>query len=298
MKKWVRLKYVSVVMVLLVAVGVGTVLAHSNVPTVIYDGATQTFTYRNDANGDLFHEFKDLMPGDVRTQTIRVEVENPQENTALYLRGKPVEGNADILEPLQVTIRQNGILAEKTSMTNSLSRNVLLGTFSKNGGFNLNVELEVPVTVDNALAEAQGIWRWVFTAQTAGDGGGGGTGSGDYEDTSRFSDISGHWAEEHIRRAAGRGWVEGYGDGTFRPDQFITRAEAVTLVNRVLNRVPKKEEHLLDEMQTWTDNMNPDKWYYLAIQEASNSHDYSRFDADSEYWTNLRSAPAWKAYDN
>lgn len=95
-----------------------------------------------------------------------------------------------------------------------------------------------------------------------------------YSGESHFSDIDGHWAAEYVDRAAQEGWIKGYPDGTFRPDNNITRAEAISLVNAVLGRAPHKE-HLLDGMTTWPDNMDETKWYYLDIQEATNSHEYT-----------------------
>ena len=111
---------------------------------------------------------------------------------------------------------------------------------------------------------------------------------------SRFSDIAGHWAEAYIRLAAGNGWIAGYPDGTFGPQRNITRAETMTLVNRVLNRQPETEEDLLPNMTVWTDNANPKAWYYLAVQEATNSH-YYKFKTNSKYekWTELRKARDW-----
>ena len=113
--------------------------------------------------------------------------------------------------------------------------------------------------------------------------------------SSNFTDISGHWAEKYIERAATLGWIAGYSDGTFRPSNYITRAEAMTMINRVLCRVPETESDLLPGMITWPDNQ-PGTWYYLAVQEATNSHDYDRKDAIHEKWTALTEAPDWK-YD-
>ena len=113
--------------------------------------------------------------------------------------------------------------------------------------------------------------------------------------SSNFTDISGHWAEKYIERAAALGWIAGYSDGTFRPSNYITRAEAMTMINRVLCRVPETESDLLPGMITWPDNQ-PGTWYYLAVQEATNSHDYDRKDAIHEKWTALTEAPDWK-YD-
>ena len=110
-----------------------------------------------------------------------------------------------------------------------------------------------------------------------------------------FSDLSGHWAEKSIERAAALGWIAGYADDTFRPNHYITRAEAMTMINRVLCRVPETEGDLLPGMITWPDNQ-PGTWYYLAVQEATNSHDYDRKDAIHEKWTALTVEPDWK-YD-
>ena len=109
-----------------------------------------------------------------------------------------------------------------------------------------------------------------------------------------FTDIIGHWAKDEICHAAGNGWVEGYPDDTFRPNQLISRAEAMTLVNRVLHRLPETPEDLLDDMLVWVDNMDEGAWYYLAVQEATNSHDYQRKEIpEYETWTEMRDARDW-----
>ncbi len=110
-----------------------------------------------------------------------------------------------------------------------------------------------------------------------------------------FSDISGHWAEAEIERAVAFGWIAGYPDGTFRPDTYITRAEAMTMINRVLCRMPQDEKDLLSTMVVWPDN-KPTDWYYLAVQEATNSHEFERKGAVNEKWTKLTSAPDWTRY--
>ena len=109
-----------------------------------------------------------------------------------------------------------------------------------------------------------------------------------------FSDISGHWAEKYIERAAELGWIQGFADGTFRPDTYITRAQAMTMINRVLNRTPEDEEDLLKGMKVWPD-CNPGDWFYLAVQEATNSHDYK--DRGGEVWTKLTRDPDWTRYE-
>ena len=115
--------------------------------------------------------------------------------------------------------------------------------------------------------------------------------------TDRFSDIAGHWAEAYIKLAAGNGWIEGYPDGTFKPQQNITRAETVTMINRVLERVPSEESHLLPyaSMLTFPD-CQPGQWFYIAIQEATNSHTYERAVTEKngdEQWTALRENRDW-----
>ena len=115
------------------------------------------------------------------------------------------------------------------------------------------------------------------------------------ENSSSFSDISGHWAENEIERAAAFGWISGYPDGTFRPDARITRAEAMTMINRVLCRMPQSKSDLLDSMVTWPDN-KPSDWHYLAVQEATNSHDFGRQGEVGESWTKLTSVPDWTRY--
>ena len=111
-----------------------------------------------------------------------------------------------------------------------------------------------------------------------------------------FTDTFGHWAEEEIGRAAALGWIHGYDDGTFRPNQYITRAQAVTMNNRVLCRLPEDEDDLLPGMSVWTDCREGD-WCYLAIQEATNSHDYVTKDRVYETWTDLNRAPDWSRYE-
>ncbi|MDR3149492.1 MAG: S-layer homology domain-containing protein, partial [Oscillospiraceae bacterium] len=94
--------------------------------------------------------------------------------------------------------------------------------------------------------------------------------------TTAFSDIDGHWAKNDILFAASVGWINGYPDGTFEPDQPLTRAEFMALANRMLERVPEYEGDLLDNMVKWADNADNTAWYYLDVQEATNSHTYTR----------------------
>jgi hypothetical protein len=112
--------------------------------------------------------------------------------------------------------------------------------------------------------------------------------------TGDFSDTANHWAAVAIRRAAKAGWVTGSGN-KFNPDAKITRAEVMTIVNRMLNRTPDKD-HMLPEMKKWTDNPE-DAWYYEAVQEATNEHDYERDDLNVETWTELLTVRDWKALE-
>ena len=112
---------------------------------------------------------------------------------------------------------------------------------------------------------------------------------------SDFNDISGHWVENEIRRAASLGWIQGYTDGSFKPDQNITRAEAASMINRMLHRLPETVEDLLDGMIQWPDNQ-PSDWYYINMQEATNSHDFKQKGEINEYWTKLTENPNWDRY--
>ena len=112
-------------------------------------------------------------------------------------------------------------------------------------------------------------------------------------DAGDFADTANHWAAAEIRRAAAAGWINGYSDGTFRPDAYISRAEAATIINRMLGRVPDAD-HLLDEMTVWSDN-SATEWYYAEIQEATNSHAYERDELGVvEMWTTLQAARNWQ----
>ncbi len=113
------------------------------------------------------------------------------------------------------------------------------------------------------------------------------------EKSHNFTDINGHWAENEIAIVASKGWIEGYLDKTFRPDESITRAEVVKLVNRILERTPDIN-NLLPNMIEFKDNIDKTRWYYLEIQEATNSHEYERVDNKSlENWTKLLPLKDW-----
>ena len=116
-----------------------------------------------------------------------------------------------------------------------------------------------------------------------------------YDGEDLFSDIAGHWAQDYINEAANTGIVDGYPDGTFQPQQLITRAEAMTMVNRTIDRHPDAD-HLLDDMIVWPDNPET-AWYYEQVQEATNSHEYTMNTDDEqnpyEIWTELLPNRDW-----
>lgn len=113
-----------------------------------------------------------------------------------------------------------------------------------------------------------------------------------------FNDIDGHWAQADIELAANKGWVNGYDDGSFKPDNCITRAETFAMVNRVLERhVVSQEDLLLKEMNIWSDNMDPLEWYYYEVQEATNNHECQRIDmSPNEKWTQKLPDIDWASY--
>lgn len=112
-----------------------------------------------------------------------------------------------------------------------------------------------------------------------------------------FTDVKGHWAESEIHEAAAHGWIKGYEDGTFKPDRYITRAEAMTMINRVLNRTPETAADLHEDMIVWPDNSNKSEWYYLAVQEATNSHDYEMKNGLYEKWIAIKQGTDWTKYE-
>ena len=111
-----------------------------------------------------------------------------------------------------------------------------------------------------------------------------------------FSDISaGYWAANAIALTADLGWIKGYPDGTFGPDKNVTRAELMAMINRATGRAPESADALLSGMKTWKDNADTALWYYLDVQEATNSHTYTGTPA--EHWTGLTADPDWSQYE-
>ena len=120
-----------------------------------------------------------------------------------------------------------------------------------------------------------------------------------YEGEDLFKDIDEHWARDYINRAGYANIIQGYEDGTFHPDRNISRAEAVTIVNRVLGRKPDRD-NLLPNMITWPDNLDEDAWYYADMQEATNSHEYDMLgEGDEQYesWTEIKPVRDWAAFE-
>ena len=116
--------------------------------------------------------------------------------------------------------------------------------------------------------------------------------------TETYSDINGYWAANEILRAAALGWVQGYQDGSYRPNNSITRAQVVTMINRVLCRMPEENADLLKGMSSFTDCAEDD-WCHLAIQEATNSHGYkTKSGSIHEKWTDLNTAPDWSRFEH
>lgn len=122
-----------------------------------------------------------------------------------------------------------------------------------------------------------------------------------YSGDDKFTDIADHWAKDYINKAAEAALINGFSDGTFRPNRNITRAQAMAIFNRVLGRAPEKDHLLPGEMITWPDNMDKNAWYYANMQEATNSHEYRvEYDADGEpyeVWTKLLPVRDWAAFE-
>jgi len=115
----------------------------------------------------------------------------------------------------------------------------------------------------------------------------------DYDGEHLFPDIEGHWAAESINAMVAAGWIQGDGDGNFHPNRFTTRAEAAAIINRVLNRLPQSVDSLLPGVRTWPDNMDTSAWYYLYIQEATNSHTHTYEPDGYEKWVSLIPPRNW-----
>ena len=423
MKKKV-LRIVSLILVLAVAVGLGAyALASSAEPAVAYDGRARGFTaesalpFAGNRNVDLFTDFKEVMPGDSRTQTIKVRAKNlTSDYVTISLRTEPVQpgesedpaqANADyealLSSPyVSLEVYVDGVLKDR----DSLAKGVVLGSFSEGQARTVTVQLNIGVEAGNELRALAGMIDWVFTAEEGyhpvppHDDGlldkrdhvtyvigypDGEVKPGKnitraevatiffrlltdearaqyWSKTNSFSDVAydkwynnaistmakagivegypdgtfrpnepitraefaaiasrfskasltvrssfsdvepSYWAYDEISLAEQLGWVNGYPDGTFRPKQDITRAETMTLVNRMLERAVE-EPGMLENMHVWPDNQ-PEQWYYEAVQEATNTHTYVRngklvpnLDFQYETWVRLLPDPNWAALE-
>ena len=246
------------------------------------------WTRRSSGGGGGSHKPTVTIPDDVPTGL------NGDDHFA-YIVGYPngnVEPNGNITRAEVATIFFR-LLTEKVRTANSTQSNSL-SDVTRGQWFNHAVSTLSSMGIvkghnDGTFAPNAPITRAEFAAIAA-----------RFDDkntdtSSKFTDIASHWAKNEIGIAANKGWINGYPDGTFRPNQYITRAEAMTLVNRVLNRLPENSSDLLDSMIKWPDNSDASAWYYLAVQEATNSHAYSDKSKDDKYekWTTIRETRDW-----
>ena len=247
-----------------------------------------TFTKKSSGGGGGGHKPTVTIPDDVPTGL------NGDDHFA-YIVGYPngnVEPNGNITRAEVATIFFR-LLTEEVRTANSTQSNSL-SDVTRGQWFNHAVSTLSSMGIvkghnDGTFAPNAPITRAEFAAIAA-----------RFDDkntdtSSKFTDIASHWAKNEIGIAANKGWINGYPDGTFRPNQYITRAEAMTLINRVLNRLPENSSDLLDSMIKWPDNSDASAWYYLAVQEATNSHAYSDKSKDDKYekWTTIRDARDW-----
>ena len=247
-----------------------------------------TFTKKSSGGGGGGHKPTVTIPDDVPTGL------NGDDHYA-YIVGYPngnVEPNGNITRAEVATIFFR-LLTEEVRTANSTQSNSL-SDVTRGQWFNHAVSTLSSMGIvkghnDGTFAPNAPITRAEFAAIAA-----------RFDDkntdtSSKFTDIASHWAKNEIGIAANKGWINGYPDGTFRPNQYITRAEAMTLVNRVLNRLPENSSDLLDSMIKWPDNSDASAWYYLAVQEATNSHAYSDKSKDDKYekWSKLRETRDW-----
>ena len=247
-----------------------------------------TFTKNSSGGGGGSHKPTVTIPDDVPTGL------NGDDHFA-YIVGYPngnVEPNGNITRAEVATIFFR-LLTEEVRTANSTQSNSL-SDVTRGQWFNHAVSTLSSMGIvkghnDGTFAPNAPITRAEFAAIAA-----------RFDDkntdtSSKFTDIASHWAKNEIGIAANKGWINGYPDGTFRPNQYITRAEAMTLVNRVLNRLPENSSDLLDSMIKWPDNSDASAWYYLAVQEATNSHAYSDKSKGDKYekWSKLRETRDW-----
>ena len=222
---------------------------------------------------------------------------NPKLNTYdhfAYVQGYPdgtvkPEGNITRAETAAILFRLMDNSSRKTYLsTKSGFRDVTAGSWYNTYVATLNNAGVITDSANGYFRPNEAITRAELAAMLA-----------SFTETTRaanyFDDVSAnHWAAKAIAICAKLGWITGYPDGSFRPDRNVTRAELMAMINRATGRAPKSADAFLPGMKTWSDN-TADKWYYLDVQEATNSHSYAV--SPTELWTALTAAPDWSRYE-
>ncbi len=266
----------------------------------IFDGwyTDKTFRHRYDFSTPLTEDitiyakwFLIVLPG------VTVKKNTPKLNTAdhfAYVQGYPdgtvkPAGNITRAETAAILFRLMDDASRKTYYsTKSGFRDVASGSWYNTYVATLNNAGVITDSSNGYFRPNEAITRAELAAMLAKFSET--TGAANY-----FNDVSAsYWAANAIAICAKLGWITGYPDGTFRPDKNVTRAELMAMINRATGRAPKSADAFLPGMKTWSDN-TADKWYYLDVQEATNSHSYTV--KDSEKWTALTSDPNWSLYE-
>ena len=266
----------------------------------IFDGwyTDKTFRHRYDFSTPLTEDitiyakwFLVVLPG------VTVKKNTPKLNTAdhfAYVQGYPdgtvkPAGNITRAETAAILFRLMDDASRKTYYsTKSGFRDVASGSWYNTYVATLNNAGVITDSSNGYFRPNEAITRAELAAMLAKFSET--TGAANY-----FNDVSAkYWAANAIAICAKLGWINGYPDGTFRPDKNVTRAELMAMINRATGRAPKSADAFLPGMKTWIDNTS-DKWYYLDVQEATNSHSYTV--KGSETWTALTSDPNWSLYE-
>ena len=266
----------------------------------IFDGwyTDKTFRHRYDFSTPLTEDitiyakwFLIVLPG------VTVKKNTPKLNTAdhfAYVQGYPdgtvkPAGNITRAETAAILFRLMDEGSRKTYYsTKSGFRDVASGSWYNTYVATLNNAGVITDSSNGYFRPNEAITRAELAAMLAKFSET--TGAANY-----FNDVSAkYWAANAIAICAKLGWITGYPDGTFRPDKNVTRAELMAMINRATGRAPKSADAFLPGMKTWKDN-TADKWYYLDVQEATNSHSYTV--KGSETWTALTSDPNWSLYE-
>ena len=266
----------------------------------IFDGwyTDKTFRHRYDFSTPLTEDitiyakwFLIVLPG------VTVKKNTPKLNTAdhfAYVQGYPdgtvkPAGNITRAETAAILFRLMDDASRKTYYsTKSGFRDVASGSWYNTYVATLNNAGVITDSSNGYFRPNEAITRAELAAMLAKFSET--TGAANY-----FNDVSAkYWAANAIAICAKLGWITGYPDGTFRPDRNVTRAELMAMINRATGRAPKSADAFLPGMKTWSDN-TADKWYYLDVQEATNSHSYTV--KGSETWTALTSDPNWSLYE-